>query len=113
MKTPFISVSYSRRYFKYLIAIKNCMHNGRTLVDLDTKDKFKEQVQMVWYPLVLSFVNIDKKYIAPIEIRWAINDVKTYTFGVQTTTWLPKVFDNGLHILHVSHNLHNASCSGI
>ena len=33
MKTPFISVSYSRKYFKHLIAIKDCMHNVRTLVD--------------------------------------------------------------------------------
>ena len=44
IKTPFISVSYSRKYFKHLIAIKDCMHNGRALVDSGTitNNKFKE-----------------------------------------------------------------------
>ena len=49
MKTPFISVSYSRNWFKHLIAIKDCMYNGRTLVDAGTitNNKFKEQLWMV------------------------------------------------------------------
>ena len=44
MKTPFILVSYSRNYFKHLIAIKDCIYNGRTLVDSGTitNNKFKE-----------------------------------------------------------------------
>ena len=52
--------------------------------------------------------------IVPFDFRWAINDVEIYyEFGAQTTTWHPKVFEGGLHILYVSHNLHNASCSGV
>ena len=45
-KTPFIPISYSRKYFKHLIAIKDCMHNGRTLVNSGTinNNKFKEQL---------------------------------------------------------------------
>ena len=116
MKTPFISVSYSRRYFKHLIAIKDYMHNGRTLVDSGTitNIEFKEQLRMVWYPLVLSFTNNYGKDMVPFDIRWAMNDVETYAIGAQSTTWPPKVLDNnGIHIIHVSHNLHNASCSGI
>ena len=55
MKTPFISVSYSRKYFKHLIAIKDYRHNGRTLVDSGTiiNIEFKEQLRMVWYPTSL------------------------------------------------------------
>ena len=70
---------------------------------------------MVWYPLVISFVNNYGKDMVPFDIRWAMNDVETYAFGAQPTTWPPKVLDNNnkIHILHVSHNLHNASCSGI
>ena len=115
MKTPFISVSYSRKYFKHLIAIKDCMHNGRTLVDLGTitNNEFKEQLCRVWYPLALSFINNYGKDMVPFDIRWAMNDVETYAIGAQSTTWPPKVLDDRLHILHVSHNLHNASCSGI
>ena len=84
MKTPFISVLYSRRkYFQHLIAIKDCMHNSRTLVDLGTitNDKFKEQLRMVWYPLVLSFINDYGKDVVPFDVRWAMNDVETYIFG--------------------------------
>ena len=46
------------------------------------------------------------------DVRWAINDMETYAFDTDTTTWPPKVPDNSVHILHVVHNLHNASCSG-
>ena len=91
------------------------MHNGRTLVDLGTitNNKFKEQLRMVQYPLVLSFIDNYKKDMVPFDVRWAMNDVETYVFGVQTTTWPPKVLDNGIHILHVSHNLDNASYSSV
>lgn len=112
IKTPFISVSYSRKYFKYLIAIKDYMHNGRTLVDsgIITNNKFKEQLCMVLYPLVLSFINNYGKDMIPFDIRWAMNDVEMYVVGAQP----PKVLDNnGIHIIHVSYNLHNASCSSI
>ena len=68
---------------------------------------------MVWYPLVLSFIDNYEKDMVPFDVRWAMNDVKTYAFGAQNTTWPPKVLDNELHILHVSHNLHNASCSSV
>ena len=115
MKTPFISVSYSTKYFKHLIAIKDCIHNGRTLVDSGTitNNKFKEQLLMVWYPLVLSYISYYEKDMVPFDVRWAMNDVETYVFGVKTTNWPPKVLDNRLHILYVSHNLHNASCFGV
>ena len=68
---------------------------------------------MVWYPLILSFINNHEKDMIPFDVRWAMNDVETYLFGAQTTTWPPKILDNGIRILHVSHNLHNASCSSI
>ena len=68
---------------------------------------------MVLYLLVLSFIDNYEKDMVPFDVRWAMNDVETYAFGAQTTTWPPKVLDNGIHILHVSHNLHNASCSGV
>ena len=67
---------------------------------------------MVWYPLVLSFIHNYEKSMVLFNVRWAMNDVETYAFGTQTTTWLPKILDDKLHILHVPHNLHNASCSG-
>ena len=68
---------------------------------------------MVWYPLVLSFIDNHEKDMVPVDVRGVINDAETYAFGAQTTTWPPKVLDNnGIHILHVSHNLHNTSCSG-
>ena len=88
MKTPFISVSYSIKYFKNLITIKDCMHNGRTLVDSGTitNNKFKEQLCMVWYPLVLSFIDNYKKDMIPFDVRWAMNDVETCEFGAQNTT---------------------------
>lgn len=49
IKTPFYSVSYLLKYFKDLIAIKNCMYNGRTLVNLCMimTNKFKEQLWVV------------------------------------------------------------------
>ena len=91
------------------------MHNSRTLVDSGTitNNKFKEQLRMVWYPLVLSFIDNYVKDIVPFDVRWAMNDVETYALGAHTTTWPPKVLDNGIHILHISHNLHNAFCSGV
>ena len=93
------------------------MHNGRTLVDSGTitNIKFKEQLWMVWYPLVLSFTNNYGKDMVPFDIRWAMNDVETYAIGAQSTTWPPKLLNNNnkIHILHVSHNLHNALCSGV
>ena len=83
MKTPFISVSYSRKYFKHLIAIKDYMHNGRTLVDSGTitNNKFKEQLQIVWYPIVISFIQNYEIDMVAFDIRWAINDVEKHTFG--------------------------------
>ena len=116
MKTPFISVSYSRKYFKHLIAIKDCMYNGRILVDSGTitNNKFKEQLHMVWYPLVLSFIDNYQIDIVPFNVRWAMIDAETYIFGGKTTTPPLKVLNkNRIHILHVSHNLHTASCSSV
>ena len=83
MKTAFVSVSYSRKSFKSLIAIKDCMYNGRNLLDSDTitNCKFKEQLRMVWYPLILSFIDNYEKDMVPFNIRWAINDVEMYVFG--------------------------------
>lgn len=46
IKALFFSVSYLRRYFKHFIPIKDCIYNGRTLVDPGTiiNNKFKEQL---------------------------------------------------------------------
>ena len=84
-----------------MIAIKDCIHDGRTLVDLGiiTNNKSKEQLRMVWYTLVLSFIHNYEKDMVPFDVRWAMNDVETYAFGAQNTTWPPKVPDNRLHIL--------------
>ena len=76
-----------------MIAIKDSIHNGRTLVDSGTitNNKFKEQLQMVWYPLVLSSIKDYEKDMVSFDVRWAMNDVETYAFGAHTTTWPPKV----------------------
>ena len=91
------------------------MYSGRILVNSDTitNDKFKEQLRTVWYPLVLSFINDYEMDMVPFDVRMAINNVETYAFGAHTTTWPPKVLNNEQHILNVSHNLHNASCSSV
>ena len=92
------------------------MYNGRTLVDSGTitTNEFKEQLGMVWYPLFLSFINNYEKHMVSFDVSWAMNAVETYIiFGAHITTWPPKVLDDGLNILHVSHNLYNASCSGV
>ena len=68
---------------------------------------------MIWYPLVLSFINNYEKNMVPFDVRWAMNDIEMYVFGVQTTAWPPNILNNGIHILHVSYNLYNASCSGV
>ena len=88
---------------------------GRALADSGTitNNKFKEQLHMVWYPLVLSFIRNYDKDMVSFDVRWAINNVEAYAFGAQTTTWPQKVRDNGIHILHISHSLHNASSSSI
>ena len=93
------------------------MHNGRSLVNssIVTNNNVKEQLWMAWYPLILSCLDNYEKDMVPFDIRWAINDVETHAFGTQaqtTNTWSPKVLDKGLHILHISHNIHNASYSG-
>ena len=71
IKIPFISVSYSRKFFEYLIAIKDYMYNGRTLVNSGTitNNKFKEQLSMVWYLVVLSFHNDYGNNMVPFDIR--------------------------------------------
>ena len=75
-------------YFKHLTAIKDYTHNGRTLVDSDTltNNKFMEQLQLVQYPLALSFVDKHKKDIVSFDVRWAMNDVETHAFGANITT---------------------------
>lgn len=52
--------------------------------------------------------------MVPFDVRWVANDVETYGFGAQTTTWSAKVLSNNcINILHVPHNLYTASCSGV
>lgn len=70
------------------------MNNGHTLMDSGTisKYKFKEQLQMIYYPLVLSFIEDCGKDMIPFDVRWAINDVETSLFQVQNSTnWPQKV----------------------
>ena len=104
MKIPFDTVMCYQRYQAHLTAIKDFMDNGHTLMNSGaiTKDKFKEQLQMVWYPLVLSFIDTYEKDMVPFDVRLAINDVETHAFGAENTTWPPKVLD----FIHNGRRLH-------
>ena len=57
---------------------------------------------MVWYPLVLSFIDTYEKDMVPFDVRLAINDVETHAFGAENTTWPPKVLD----FIHNRRHLH-------
>ena len=88
MKIPFDTVVCYQRYQAHLTAIKDFMDNGHTLMNSSTitTDKFKEQLQMVWYPLVLSFIDTYGKHMVPFDVRLAINDVEIHAFGAENTT---------------------------
>ena len=77
MKTPFDTIMCSKRYTAHLMAIKEFMDNGHTLIDSGaiTIDKFDDQLQMVWYPLVLSFIDNYEKDMIPFNVRVAINAI--------------------------------------
>ena len=93
MKTPFDTIMCSKRYTAHLMAIKEFMDNGHTLIDSSTItiDRFHKKLQMVWYPLVLSFIDNYEKDMVPFDIRIAINDVETRAFGAKTSNWPPKL----------------------
>ena len=95
MKTPFDTIMCSKRYTAHLMAIKKFIDNGHTLIDSSaiTIDKFDKQLQMVWYPLVLSFIDNYEKDMVPFDIRVAINDVETRAFGAETSNWPPKILE--------------------
>ena len=95
MKTPFDTIMCSKRYIAHLMAIKEFMDNGHTLIDSGaiTIDKFDDQLRMVWYPLVLSFIDNYEKDMVPFDIRVAINDVETRAFGAETSNWQPKILE--------------------
>ena len=77
------------------MAIKEFMDNGHTLIDSGaiTIDKFDKQLQMVWYPLVLSFIDNYEKDMVQFDIRVVINDVETRAFGAKTSNWPPKLLE--------------------
>ena len=78
------------------MAIKEFMDNGHTLIDSGaiTIDKFDKQLQMVWYPLVLSFIDNYEKDMVPFDVRVAINDVvEICAFGAKTSNWPPKLLE--------------------
>ena len=77
------------------MAIKEFMDNGHTLIDSGaiTIDKFDKQLQMVWYLLVLSFIDNYEKNMVPVDIRVAINDVETRAFGAETSNWPLNFFE--------------------
>ena len=95
MKTPFDTLMCSKRYTAHLMAIKEFMDNGHTLIDSGaiTIDKFDKQLQMVWYPLVLSFIDNYEKDMVLFDVRVAINDVETRAFGAKTSNWPPKLLE--------------------
>ena len=43
--------------------------------------------------VALSFIDTYEKDMVPFDVRLAINDVETHTFGAENTTWPPKVLD--------------------
>ena len=59
--------------------VKEFMDNSHKNVNLGllTDDKFKSQIKMIWYPMVVSFIND----MIPFDIRWAFNDVEIKAFG--------------------------------
>ena len=79
MKTPFDIIMCSKKNTAHLMAIKEFMDNGHTLIDSGaiTIDKFDQQLQMVWYPLVLSFIDNCEKDMVLFDVRVAINDIET------------------------------------
>ena len=88
MKILFGTVMYYQRYQSHLTAIKGFMDNGHTLMNSGaiTRDKFKEQLQLVWYPLVLSFIDTYEKDMVPFDVRLAINYVETFTLQLLVNT---------------------------
>lgn len=49
-------------------------------------DKVKEQLQMIWYPLVLLFIKNYGRDMVPFDVRWEINDIETNTFEAENST---------------------------
>ena len=56
---------------------------------------------MVWYPLVLSFIDNYEKDMVPFDIKVVINDVETRAFGTEASNWPPKI----LEYIHDGHAL--------
>ena len=46
---------------------------------------------MVWYPLVLSFIDNYEKDMIPFDVQVAIHDVETR--GAKTSNWPPKILE--------------------
>ena len=87
MKTPFDTIMCSKRDTAHLMAIKEFLDNGHTLIDSGaiTIGKFDKQLQMVWYPLILSFIDNYEKDMVPFDVRVVINNVEIHAFGAKTS----------------------------
>ena len=59
MKTPFDTIMGSKRYTAHLMAIKEFMDNDHNLIDSGAIpiEKYDKQLHVVWYPLLLSFID--------------------------------------------------------
>ena len=96
MITQFKQLVLNRDITAHLTTIRNFMNNAHTFMDSGTisKDKFKEKLKMICYPLTLSFIEDYEKDMVPFDVRWAINDVETNAFQAQNSIyWPPKVLD--------------------
>ena len=104
MKKPFKSIDAQLTYIKRSMAIKEFIDNGHGNVNLVflTNEKFKLQFKMIWYPMIVSFINNYGNYMILFDIKWAINDVQVQEFGsINHTCWPSKV------LVAQGKNIHN------
>ena len=66
------------------------------------RDEFKEHLQIIWYPLLLSFINEYGKDILSFHVIQVINNMKTNTVVEENNSnFLPKV----LNCIHEQNSL--------
>lgn len=97
MKPPFKIIGAQQRCTTNFTAIMEFMDDGYKLIKPGTitRDKFREHLQIIWYLLVLSFIDKYGKDMVLFYVRQAINDVETNTFqAYNTTNWPIKVLDH-------------------
>ena len=69
MKTPLKSIDAQQIYTTRVLAVKEFMDNGHKNINLGllTNVKIKLQIKMIWYPMVVSFINNYRKYMIPFN----------------------------------------------